>query len=661
MKCNSLTNRLKVKFEYSVLLKRYKILKIKNISKAESFQEYAKFYQSIKKELTPLAHTREKAYTIVALERNVIVPKSFTYEYTILEYAELKRVKDYAIMNLLLSLLVRESSYFDVSDDPYGLYYLAEIKEQNNPSYNIIITIKIAVDTQMYLTLNVVTFRKIYSGSKKDLKQDRYIISGNKLIKSDEADESTCYIKGGVKGQKQSFPFMNFSYGYEDTKIFILHQFIHSFRSRFKDIAKVAFERLSMNSFDYGEGSSDALSRVKKSIVQSLKGCDFNIVNYTDINLDTEIKELQENILEYFSNTVTVKQRQRLSKKSLNITITFPKDFYEKEKICDPYTKLKKLDAVSQNISLIKNKLTITKTILHVLLKELLMKQDIKERKVSIAHNSLCGFTFVMIDREKESSRYKKVYIKESIMSFENLSEEETAHCNRCVSYAKSDNKEIEIVIITDDGDVNYIVRTKGFVLPEIEDIDSLYSERVKSVKPISKVEVLKTFDIIFNPLITQENRASILEHRGKINALKLIDDENIDLQKLKKLFMLKGEPKEASSSFKKAITELSDASIIFNIKAKSYIKLIASLSGIRYTNDNDNYSEYSVGIPSIHQATANMSKAIQLRELHRLQGKLLTLDILEMMNEYFVKNGSFTVLPYPIKYVKEYYKHKID
>ena len=72
MKCNSLTNRLKVEFEYSALLKRYKILKIKNISKAESLQEYVKFYQSIKKELTPLAHTREKAYTIVALERDVM-------------------------------------------------------------------------------------------------------------------------------------------------------------------------------------------------------------------------------------------------------------------------------------------------------------------------------------------------------------------------------------------------------------------------------------------------------------------------------------------------------------------------------------------------------------------------------------------------------------
>ena len=655
MKCNSLTNRLKVEFEYSALLKRYKILKIKNISKAGSFTEYAKFYQSIKKELTPLAHTREKAYTIVALERDVIVPKNFTYEYTILEYAELKRVKDYAIMNLLLSLLVRESSYFDVSDDPYGLYYLAEIKERSNPSYNIIITIKIAVDSQMYLTLNVVTFRRIYSGSKKDLKQDRYIISGNKLIKSDETDENTCYIKGGVKGEKQSFPFMNFSYGYKDTKIFILHQFIHSFRSRFKEIAKVEFERLSMHSFDYGEGSSNALSRVKKSIVENLKGCNFNIVNYTDINLDAEIKDLQENILEYFSNTVTVKQSQRLSKKSLNITITFSKEFYEKEKLSDPYSKLKKSDAISQNISLIKNKLTINKTILHVLLKELLIKQDIKEREVSIVHNSLYGFTFIMIEREKESTTYKKVYIKESTMSFKSLSEEEIEHCNRCVSYAESDNKEIEMVIITDDGDVNYIVRSKGFVLPELEDIDSLYNERVKSKKPINKVEVLRTFDTIFNPLITQENRVSILEHRERIDTLRLIDDENIDLQKLKKLFTMKGELKEASSSFRKAIISLSDASIIFNIKAKSYINLIASLSGIRYTHDNDNYSIYSVGIPSIHKATANMPKAIQLRELHRLHGKLLTLEVLEMMNEYFVRNGDFTVLPYPMKYIREY------
>jgi len=663
MEHNSLINHLIATFNYAEILSRYKIYKIVNNKKANSYNDYAKFYQAIKMDIEPLAHAREKNYTIIALDINKEMPSDFKYEYTLIQYVELKRTRDTTLMNLLFSLLAKESTYFDIGTDPYGLYYLAEIKEQKDSSFNTITTLRIGVDAQMYLTLNVVSFRKIYNNNKIDLKKDRYVINGNKLVRSNIVDEKECYIKGARKGTKNSFPFMNFSYGYEDTKMSILHQFITSFKKHFKDIASIEFDRLDMNLFEYGDGSSDAIKIVKDSVLSSFSGAVFNIINYTDLELDDEITVLKQKFLDYFSNSVVVKNTKRLGKNDINITITFSKKFYQENKISDPYIKIKKSKAISQNINIAKGKIGVNNTILHVLLKELLIKQDIKNRRISITRDiTIDGFTFIQINKQKipEDTIYNKIYVKGLDIAFRELTDTEIEHCNRCVSYAESDKKEIEAVIIADDGSVNYIVKTRGFMLPELEDISRLYDERVKEVKPINKKKVLDVFDKAYSQdgvVISDETTQLISSNRDKINSLRMIDDTNIDLQMLKKYFSSKEELKEVTKSFKKSILELVDSSIIFNIKAKSYINFISSLSGIKYNEDNYNYSVYSVGISSIHKTTANMPKAIKIREIHLLRGKLLTKQILEMMSEYFVKNGEFTVLPYPIKYIREYYK----
>jgi hypothetical protein len=43
------------------------------------------------------------------------------------------------------------------------------------------------------------------------------------------------------------------------------------------------------------------------------------------------------------------------------------------------------------------------------------------------------------------------------------------------------------------------------------------------------------------------------------------------------------------------------------------------------------------------------------VRKVEAIKGNLLLDDLLVMMDEYFVKNKELTVLPYPLKYLREF------
>jgi len=88
------------------------------------------------------------------------------------------------------------------------------------------------------------------------------------------------------------------------------------------------------------------------------------------------IDEVKKIVKDEYNSTVTLK-KIKTSKSQFNLFITEEKDIEN-----DPYNDIKKLKKPTQNI-LLKN-LGSTKTVLPVLLKELVIKQDIFNKKLSI-------------------------------------------------------------------------------------------------------------------------------------------------------------------------------------------------------------------------------------------------------------------------------------
>ncbi len=77
-------------------------------------------------------------------------------------------------------------------------------------------------------------------------------------------------------------------------------------------------------------------------------------------------------------------------------------------------------------------------------------------------------------------------------------------------------------------------------------------------------------------------------------------------------------------------------------------------LSGVVDINLYEDSSSYSVGIKGSGMNT-KIIRAPHLYKTEVVKGKNIMENILSTLNATFVKYKSFTVLPYPVKYLNEY------
>ncbi len=75
-------------------------------------------------------------------------------------------------------------------------------------------------------------------------------------------------------------------------------------------------------------------------------------------------------------------------------------------------------------------------------------------------------------------------------------------------------------------------------------------------------------------------------------------------------------------------------------------------LTGIKYSKIDEKEAFYVVGTKDI---ASSFARSNVIRKIKAIEGKLILDDLLVMMDEYFVKNKELTVLPYPLKYLREF------
>lgn len=632
MKSKTLTNKLQATINYDKLLQKYTLYKIKNTSK--NTKGYKEFYADIKNNIQPLAHVVDGRYILLALPPDKGMNEfQIKYEIKKLKYAEIKRENIDVILSLINSLLAGESNYFKVDNDPYGLYYLVESKSSK------LIAIKINIDKNMYVSLNVTTFIK--SKSTKD--KDRYILKSNKIVRAlENEDGETYYIKGNYRSSKSTYPFLGLQLNYKESKVHVLSKYIESLRHYFKDIISVKFEEINMELYDDANDIKYRKEELKDKVVTFIKKYEsINIVNYTNLDLDDDIEQLKKTISLYIDSDINISTLASVSKDGINITVTRDKEYYEKTNLEDPYKRIKESSALTQNITLevLKKSILIDSKLIHVLLKEIVIKGEVINRSIGLPYVKVpSGFTFIYPKKNDKIYSFYKVSFIENRMLFDELTNFEKRLCNE-ISMGTDTSKQLEAIVI-DGENVNYIERTNGFTLPIFEEIDSLLREYEKPIYLKAKT-IIEIWDDVYKGTLGDKKNELLKFIQAKQN----INNGEINILELTMSKVQK---------FKNALSNYIGTKTTFNIRRKEYKHIINSLVGIRYV-EYDTYSRYIVG--SEKNIAKTLSRANPIREVHRYKGELLTKDILEMLSEYFVKNGEFTVLPYPIKYIREYYK----
>jgi len=633
---NTMTNKLNVKINFSKLLERYYIYKIRNSSK--NAKEYQSFYASIRDNIKPLAHATDGKCTLIVLSKGGLAKEyANKYEMTELHFVEIKKEKEYILLRLLNSLLVKESSYFEIENDPYGLYYLVDIKS------SLLLAINISINKEMFLSLNVATFTKT-----KNLK-DAYRVHENKLVKAlEKQDEKQLYKKGNYNSKKSSYRFLGLMKNsnrdlIQNSKVYVLVQYLKEMQRYFQEIVEINLFTMSIKLYDSGSDEKVRKEELQEQIKLAIGSQSIHIVNYTDTDLTKEIEDLKRHIENYIGNSLQISSSDEVQNNIYNFTITHDEDYYKKNKLDDPYIAIHKTEnVIVQNFTVDVLKKAIKSTaILQALLKELVIKKEIMDKRLILPYYQFSNKLTVIYPYKTKDKRYEfyKAIIDGRDIDFVELSDMEYHICSEIAFYA--DSRDLEAIIFNGK-DIGYIVKTKEFPLPKIQEIQQLIEEYNKP-KYLHYKRVLEIWDSIYKN--EKKNlRERLLKELEKfkhpisgevlLTALRLGKDNN---------------------KFKIELEKFSNKKLVVSLKGKKENRhCIESLIGIRYSD-----MEFKYYVGRLDNISESIEKASLIREVCVYRGKNILNMILPMLNEYFVKNGDFTVLPYPIKYIKEYYKEK--
>ena len=211
--------------------------------------------------------------------------------------------------------------------------------------------------------------------------------------------------------------------------------------------------------------------------------------------------------------------------------------------------------------------------------------------------------------------------------------EDEKQYIEKMLFKASENGTEAELIVKNDNGDVNIITKTNYFPIPNIESITKEYDElQIPFYKSYEELLILED-DV---PIDRKDEYIEFLESTR--------DKEQINLRlEVKK---------------KKVKNYLADK---FNVNLDKNLNrsrkngtVLDVLTGIKYSKINNKEAYFVVGTKDI---ASSFARTNIIRKIEAIERNLLLDDLLFMMDEYFVKNKELTVLPFPIKYLKEFIK----
>lgn len=503
------------------------------------------------------------------IDWNEILPKNYRCE----SYRELKNKDVY--FNLLLNALGRHSS--KKANLNGNLYYFIDVFEDVYTTLNF----KIKNST---IILRQQKFSRYDPENKKHEKIPKYKIffaSNNSIhiercykIKKDDK----VYVER-AKGKPTidiSFDNLNLNRN-KDSKIDALHEIVKAFNSNYSDIARLEFPIHNIY--------TKILTRRSEYFQTKLKELSKNIkkVNVCTLVNNTTIKEKRKKFIELIKkNIIDVTENNYIEEKVYNICIYHNKDYYKKHGLEDPYKKIPK-NIIKQGIT-IKN---LNKSnIVTVVLSELFIKSEIKNRKIDRWNYGNYEFYFKI--KNKEKFYYCHLNIDE------NGKFEFTTNRDEIDDEFTKYNEKSNIYLIKNGDNIKEIYHTDYIPIIDIQALEKCEAESRKKDSPIFKGQ-------------KQTTRSKGKEYRKDKLLYSYLDKNVFENSNKNTIYYDIGDPYDTLNRQKKTV---------------------GNIYGIKNPDDEE----------------------------FNLEDKKIIIDILNMLNDYYVRATHFeSVRPYPFKYMIEY------
>lgn len=676
-----ITNKIKAEFNNKSIDRDFDIYKI-------STEEKGVFYKT---NVLDIAKTNFKATSVVytwgnasyAMFKKGEVDKeklkaSINNEVVNMQVQKIDIINEKIFDNVLTLLMINSLNVIK-TDGKYNnltgkLYFINKdwYKRDKEKKVNGFYALELKINNEMELTLNVKTFGRVNCfKDAKSLAMTRYIFDKDtyelrKKLKLDRVNEEECFIgKSTYSKVHNTVPFLDFkSYkNYRKCKIGVLDELLQDVESYLSNYIKIE------------NGKIEEYSRYEAK-EKDFKNIDYgNLLKHKRIILVDEVencdsKKLLVLISEFLEEKykVKVEKRDKIDTEEYNLKIIHGAEYYEVNDLEDPY-KNEDCNYVIQHITLESfienlNNDKIEKASLTKIIQELIIKGDILNGNISIVdwenYNYKHEWTFLKrkkIQVDKKNCKY--IYCKMKILKSGTLEiniqdssiiNYEDWEWNAIVdaydggsTYKKEDT--IEGIFYKDYENINKIYKTDKTTMPNFEGLRDLLKKADKS-KKISVSEIINSLDNF------DSDDKKTIEHKEQfINKLKAFSEYKT-ISEINKEMKIKS---KGGKAINKHI--LNELNILINPELKTgdrKFELFGPMLEIKYYNKGNDI-HYFVGIEpkNIKQSFRN---ACTIRKVIADEKNEFE-NIVNLLAVDFVKNGQYTVVPFPFKYINEVLK----
>ena len=464
-----------------------------------------------------------------------------------------------------------------------------------------------------------------------------------KRVSKEKLNDSTNLIQKPIGNEKSRITFFDF----RDYKAFacskngVLYNFMNLVEKQFSEYFSMAF--ITHENAKVLSVKKKELKLSKEMVQQQLLKTGINVID--EVQSSTSNSFLQD-LCQELQNRIPgldCSIGKRLSKRKVNIRYIHDKDYYGED---DPY-KASTEEVVVQHITE-ENFQHDVNTSVETILKELVIKNDLKQGKISLVDWRKYEFDSDWIFGIEIDEEYYFMKIHpDGTFDVEKMEYDlfNASEYNRYMDYFSADGS-VEGLVKDAVGNINLIKKTNMHTLPELKEIEDALKKASETAKfrgeewtRLLRIAVLKTDN--------QKVIDKLEEIISTLQAKKQYDHKDI-------FKLLNG------NTIKKFVVDsiFEDEGILLSAFLRNKEKREKYFSGvidINYFQKNDTTAHFCVG--KIGEGMKEkLERASVIREVQAEDdSKLIFEELLPLMGVDFVKLCMLTVIPFPFKYLREY------
>ena len=667
------TNKLHLKFDYETIERDFDIYQIKQKAEGKKYISQEVLDNVSEEQYITAVQWIYGNTALVLLEKDKISTYAFKKKMR-------ERFPDITVCQIkgLLDKKVREK-YFGEGDIQLARLlfnslrpYKNEIFHRNNimgklfyqnpkwKSKDTVYFVQIHLDYSFHLILKVVTFT---------------------------TDKGTKYIKKN-KNTKSTVPFLNIENmeKFEASKMGVLKQFVEDVRTYLRDYIEINFETMEeMMSHDkkwekYSIKVKENKSKVyEKEVAKRLSSHMIAIVD--ECNTETS-KKIADDFQAFLKKVYGIGSMPggSVSSGTYNLRIIHDKGYYKGEN--DLHDEIFN-KCIVQHITVENYKKCDSEKNpeFYAIIQEFFIKEDIVNKQLTTFNWSetlgKSGKTWVFVSfkkddadkntKKKDQYTYYRVFIApDGKLSFDSCAGRSwmrrkdewkniIGYHQELIDKRKSEKRydeNIEGFFYTDINNICTIYKTNACVYPRFDGIggELLLLKADKELDKEQMIDALLHFKED-SPELVKKNKE---EFEQVLNNLKNRKEEYIDKKFFYKKILKKGKLREGFNEYLRT-----EYRILLNLsKSKENLPLydLDAMTDIHYSVSSDSDGElikYFVG-----SAKALNRSVARSNPIRKIIGKTLKAEeILPMLTATFVRNEQYTVIPFPYKYIREYFQ----